>query len=430
MKPRNSGATGSGNRAGSPWHGAREAGEQNENDGLMPQRRNIIVRALPVPGLIALETEMCEHKGIGHPDTITDGVCEAAARALAQAYLRTAGRVLHFNVDKGLLIAGQSRVRFGGGEVIEPIKLIVCGRATHPGAGFDVGGMVVEAARAFLRKNIRSDLSQIPVIAEVRQGSPSLQQIYSGKASTRVANDTSFGAGYAPYSELEQRVLQLAATLKSGPFRQAFPAAGDDFKIMGLRMDATYTFTLAIAMIDRHVGNVKQYVGIKQAICDHLGRTLPQPCSMVLNALDDVNALDESDLYLTVTGLSAEMGDDGQVGRGNRVNGLITPGRPMSLEAAAGKNPVAHVGKLYNVLAHVTAHTICREIPEVREATVKIVSMIGRPVDQPQAVAVDVSLSSEASPALLDRIRVVVNRQFDGMEELTRQIIHGEIPVY
>lgn len=226
------------------------------------------------------------------------------------------------------------------------------------------------------------------------------------------------------------RTPQLAATLKSGPFRQAFPAAGDDFKIMGLRTDARYAFTVAIAMIDRQVGSVKQYFEIKQAICDYLCRTLPQPSSMVLNALDDVNARDETGLYLTVTGLSAEMGDDGQVGRGNRVNGLITPGRPMSLEAAAGKNPVAHVGKIYNVLAHVTAHAICRSVPEVQQATVKIVSMIGRPLDQPQAVAVDVSISSEASPALLNRIRAVVCGQFDGIDELTRQIIYGEIPVY
>ncbi len=34
------------------------------------------------------------------------------------------------------------------------------------------------------------------------------------------------------------------------------------------------------------------------------------------------------------SGLSAETGDDGQVGRGNRVNGLITPNGPMSLEAS------------------------------------------------------------------------------------------------
>ena len=69
----------------------------------------------------------------------------------------------------------------------------------------------------------------------------------------------------------------------------------------------------------------------------------------MVNALDDPKASDESGIYLTVTGLSAEQGDDGEVGRGNRVNGLITPSRAMSLEAAAGKNAVAHVGKLYNL---------------------------------------------------------------------------------
>ena len=67
-------------------------------------------------------------------------------------------------------------------------------------------------------------------------------------------------------------------------------------------------------------------------------------------------------------GLSAESGDDGQVGRGNRINGPITPYRPMSLEAAAGKNPVTHTGKLYNLLGDRMAHALLREIPGVTEA--------------------------------------------------------------
>ena len=392
--------------------------------------RNIVIQALPASGLIMHETEMCEHKGIGHPDTITDGVCEAAACALAQAYLRISGRVLHFNVDKGLLVAGRSRVRFGGGEVIEPIKLIVCGRAANPGGAFDIGGIVVDAARAFLHKNIRSDLGKVPIVAEVREGSPSLQQVYTPEASTLVANDTSFGVGYAPYSELELRVLHLAASLKSGEFRHMFPAAGDDFKIMGLRSGAAFIFTLAIAMIDRHVGSTRQYFEIKQAIHAHLSRDMPQSCSIVVNALDDASKHDESGLHLTVTGLSAEMGDDGQVGRGNRVNGLITPGRPMSLEAVAGKNPVSHVGKLYSVLAHLTAHAIREDIPEVREASVKIVSTIGQPLDQPLVAAIDVATSAEASPALRGRIHAVACAQLDGIGELTRRLINGEIPVY
>ena len=57
------------------------------------------------PRALARAVEICEHKGIGHPDTLTDGACEAAAAALARAYREAFGRVLHFNVYKGLLIA-------------------------------------------------------------------------------------------------------------------------------------------------------------------------------------------------------------------------------------------------------------------------------------------------------------------------------------
>jgi S-adenosylmethionine synthetase len=38
-------------------------------------------------------------------------------------------------------------------------------------------------------------------------------------------------------------------------------------------------------------------------------------------------------------------------GRGNRVGGLITPCRPMTLEAAAGKNAAMHVGKSYSIVS-------------------------------------------------------------------------------
>jgi S-adenosylmethionine synthetase len=51
----------------------------------------------------------------------------------------------------------------------------------------------------------------------------------------------------------------------------------------------------------------------------------------------DIPAQDE--LYLTYTGSSIESGDEGVVGRGNRVTGLITPLRPMNIEGAIGKNP-------------------------------------------------------------------------------------------
>jgi S-adenosylmethionine synthetase len=115
-----------------------------------------------------------------------------------------------------------------------------------------------------------------------------------------------------------------------------------------------------------------------------------------VNAADDEAA---GRVYLTVTGLSAEAGDDGEAGRGNRVNGLIAPERPTTLESVAGKNPVTHVGKLYNVTASLLASDLVRTIPEVQDAEVRLVSRIGRPVDEPQIVDVRLRVEGEAAKA-------------------------------
>ncbi len=99
-----------------------------------------------------------------------------------------------------------------------------------------------------------------------------------------------------------------------------------------------------------------------------------------MNAADPASHSDAGDVFLTVTGTSAEAGDDGEVGRGNRTCGLITPYRSITLEAAAGKNPVSHVGKLYNLVASRIAAAITAEIPDVPDAACVLVSQIGRPV--------------------------------------------------
>lgn len=374
--------------------------------------------------------EICEHKGIGHPDTITDGVCEAIACELAQVYRRQFGQVLHFNVDKGLLVAGRAAPRFGGGRHIAPVKLIVCGRATNPGGTLDIRALAIDAAKRYLANNIRSSSDQFVIVPEIEQGSSSLQQVYAGRRRVALANDTSVGVGFAPYSTLERRVLQLASIMKSAAFRVKYPASGDDFKIMGLRVGDTFTFTLAIAIIDRHVSGVGRYFELKREMQHYLVEALQAECIVSINALDDPGAHDESGLYLTVSGLSAEMGDDGQVGRGNRVNGLITPGRAMSLEAAAGKNPVAHVGKIYNVLAHRLAGVICRGIPDVEEASVQLLSTIGRPIDQPQAVVVELSTRKRAGSALNRQVEKIVAAELARITELTDALERGGISVF
>ena len=222
--------------------------------------------------------------------------------------------------------------------------------------------------------------------------------------------------------------MALASALGSAKLREAVPAAGQDFKVMGLRNGRDFTFTVALALIDRHVASCAEYFAAKERIRAALAAVLDPADKVLINRLDDPQASDERTIYLTVTGLSAEMGDDGQVGRGNRVNGLITPGRPMSLEAAAGKNPHSHVGKIYNVLAHHLARAICERIPEVKAVTVRLLSAIGAPLDQPQVAAIEID--GEASPAVRERVRTLVDAQFESLPHFVAELARGQLRVY
>ncbi|NQD37975.1 methionine adenosyltransferase [Permianibacter sp. IMCC34836] len=388
----------------------------------------IVIRVRPAEAESST-SEMCEHKGIGHPDSLCDGVVEAVSLALNRAYHEAYGRIQHYNVDKALLIGGQSRPRFGGGCIDVPMRLIVCGRATAL-PELDLAVLVGAAAREYLDHNLHCDSSLIQIESAVRCGSPNLQQIFARGKAVALANDTSFGVGFAPLSRLESTVLQLADSLRSRPFRTQFPVAGDDYKIMGHRIGQALTLTLAVAMLDREVESVAHYFALKRSMVDTLAASLPAPCTLQLNMLDDPMATNENGIYLTVTGLSAEQGDDGQVGRGNRMNGLITPCRSMSLEAVAGKNPVAHVGKLYNAAANELATALAKLDPTFGTVSVQILSTIGRPVEKPSLIAIDIAGPPQLHEKSRRQIEAEVHRQLHSIASLSDRLASGLIPAF
>jgi S-adenosylmethionine synthetase len=393
----------------------------------MPNDRAFVITAMPPQSHRRPKVEICEHKGVGHPDSICDGVAEAVSRALSLAYLSNYGQIQHHNVDKALLVGGQSAPRFGGGKIILEPRLIIGGRATPLPDG-SVAEIVCREAREYLGSALRCGPVSFSIESAVHGGSARLREVVAGPKP--LANDTSFGAGHAPYSDLEKSVLTLGRILRSPDFRSSFPAAGDDYKIMGWCVDQEVSFTIALAFIDREVSNLSDYFRIKREIERHLRRMIGQACDININMLDDPKADDETGIYLTVTGLSAEHGDDGQVGRGNRVNGLITPYRTMSLEAAAGKNPVAHVGKLYNVLASEIAQAICREVENVVEASVQILSCIGKPVAEPQLVAIQVAAGPGLDARTSAAIEGVARSCLERVSRISERLIRGEIPVF
>jgi S-adenosylmethionine synthetase len=129
-----------------------------------------------------------------------------------------------------------------------------------------------------------------------------------------------------------------------------------------------------------------------------------------------VNTKDNFDipeLYLTAIGSSIESGDEGLVGRGNRSNGIISMVRPYSMEGAAGKNPVYHVGKLYNVAAQAIAAELVRRFGGRHE--VWMVSQEGRALHDPWQIVV----RTDSSIEILDRL-----------PEFTTSLIDGRIRVY
>jgi S-adenosylmethionine synthetase len=379
----------------------------------------------------AQRTEICEHKGDGHPDSLCDGVAEAVSQALCGAYLRAYGEIRHHNVDKALLIGGRSHPRFGGGEVEVPMRIIIAGCADPLPPPDNVVDLAHAAARDYLERMLRHVEERLSIEVAIHVGASQLRGTVSPSTGVPVANDTSFGAGYAPYSRLELAVLDLSSLLRSRDFRLAFPSAGDDFKVMGRRIDASMGMTIALAFVDREVSGVKDYFAQKAAMARWLAERIPHDCAIGINTLDTQDANDESGIYLTVTGTSAEHGDDGQVGRGNRVNRLITPSRTMSIEAAAGKNPVSHVGKIYNILSLEMARALIAEIPDLREVEVQILSAIGRPVNTPQLVALRCCLGDGCSAPLDEaRLRQIVQAHLGNIPSLSMRLARGELRVF
>ncbi len=404
-------------------------------------KRNIVVEEYLLPSVEEIEVELVERKGLGHPDYISDAASEAASRALSLLYMERYGRILHHNLDKVLLVGGQAHPVFGGGEVLHPIYIIVSGRATTEVKTEDgiehipAGTIIIKAVKDWIRENFRflDPDKDVVVDYKIGKGSADLVGIFEEKEKTPRANDTSFGSGYAPLSTLERLVLEAERTLNSPEVKSRVPAIGEDIKVMGLRKGKNIELTIAMATISRLVRDVDEYVSVKEEareiVLDLASRIAPDYNVKVYVNTGDI--VEKGIVYLTVTGTSAEHGDDGMTGRGNRANGLITPLRPMSLEATAGKNPVNHVGKIYNVVANDLANRIYREVPGLSEVYVKLLSQIGRPIDDP--LVADIKVKTEngrLSPDKINEIRGIVDEVLDNITGYTMKILKGEAMLF
>src|SRR5579885_1906058 len=194
---------------------------------------------------------------------------------------------------------------------------------------------------------------------------------------------------------------------------------------MSIRTEDRLKVIIACAFISKLISNEREYDKIKNIVKKEaeyiVENNSKYKYDVTVNAADDYR---NGIYYITVTGTSAEHGDDGQVGRGNRANGLITPFRTMTLEATGGKNPINHTGKIYNVVASKIVASIISENPSIEQVSCYLVSQIGKPITEPQAV--NVELFCPKDPILERRCKEIVEEKLQEMPTLWRELINRQ----
>ena len=362
--------------------------------------------------------EVVERKGLGHPDSLTDAIAALMSIIYSKNTLEEYGRILHHNIDKVAIAGGTSNPKFGGGEIVEPAEVLFIGRAIIKmnGNPINVYDMAKKSVETISINNVGENFKPNFSTNWIKRGSVDL--ISNFEKNTPLANDTSFATSWAPYSKMELLALNIEKYLNSLKTKQPF--IGTDIKVMVRRINDEINVNIALAFIDKYVENRIDYNQKKEYI-----RSLVSQEFEILEKNLHLNTADgekENEAYLTVTGTSTECGDDGQVGRGNRITGVIAPGRPNTLEATAGKNPNRHVGNFYNVWATIIARKIWEEMGV--KNNVKLVSTLGKPITECDAM---IQTEYEADKK---RVNEIVESVVENYEKITEDIINKKVDMY
>ncbi len=399
--------------------------------------RNIVVEEFKQIPLADQKLEVVERKGLGHPDTICDSILDRVSVELCKEYIKKFGTILHHNADKSLLVAGEVETKFGGGKVKQPMLMIFGDRATSTvgNKSIDVDAIAVSAAKKWLNENLRfvDPDKHMKYQSELKPGSAALTDVFKRGGEILGANDTSAAVGYAPMSPTEQIVLKTEQFLNSKKFKKDFPEVGEDIKVMGVRTGDKLNLTVGAAYVDQFVKSVDDYFKSKDDVLERLKDFVKENSDLKVDL--SLNTLDVKDrgvdgVYLTVLGTSADGADSGQVGRGNRTNGVIPLNRHTGSEAAAGKNPVSHVGKIYNILTHKIAYEIHNEVEGLDEVYVWLVSQIGKSIDQPAIAAARVIPSAGTSMAEVKKqITEVMDSELENIGKFTKCLAKGDYSV-
>jgi S-adenosylmethionine synthetase len=401
---------------------------------------NISVNSLSHTPVQDQPIEICERKGLGHPDSICDSMMDKISVALSEEYLKRFGRVMHHNIDKGLLVAGEVETKLGGGRVVKPMLMVFGDRATFVVGGdkVPVEDIVQRTAKKWFQTNLHmvDPEDHVKCQIELKRGSDALTDIFNRQSKFLGANDTSAAVGFWTMTTTERTVLEAERYLNSSDLKKRHPETGEDVKVTGMRKNGHLDLTIAMAFVDRYIESESGCFKRKDEIEEEALEFVRTKTQAQVDSIDiNLNTLDVPGrglpgMYLTVLGTSADGADCGQVGRGNRVNGIIPLNRPTCSEAAAGKNPTSHVGKIYNLLTYQIARRVQSETNGVREAYVWLLSEIGRPVNEPKIASVQLILDSRTTlKEVASGVQELVAAELSNINKFSEGLAHGRMPV-
>jgi len=393
--------------------------------------------------------EVVETKGKGHPDNICDTLAEKISSEYSKYCLSHYNMILRHMVDKITILGGGSKVAFGKGEMVVPIKVLINGRFTsaYGNEKIEYMDIVTNVAKDYFKALFPLlDVDKYLLIIDnthVNEGPGVIYKENNLSNNDRVdffiakdsgdtnrqsnnfrCNDTSTTVSYAPMSMLEKLVLSIEQTLNADSYKELYPFVGNDIKVMGIRKDKEIEITACVPLIAKYTNDINDYYDkldiVKKKIIDLSNKICPNYNTKIfLNTRDNI---DKDDLYLTAIGSAIESGDEGAVGRGNRSRGVIPFTRHFSMEAPCGKNPVYHTGKLFTAIGDIISDEIYNTLHI--ENIVYCTSKMGDSITEPWNVSIEINsnLTDETSKQITDIVQKNISNHYD----ISLGIINGK----
>ncbi|MCJ8174440.1 methionine adenosyltransferase [Clostridium botulinum] len=388
-----------------------------------------------------LPFELVERKGVGHPDTICDAIAERASQYYSQYFYETYGRVAHHWFDKVMLVGGESNISYGKGELIKPYKIIFAGKAARTFAGKDIPLFeILHRAAADVLSEVLTGFNpekHMEIVDEIidHQGAGrkncryrpiTLENLVDLDDTNLVSNDCNLLSSHAPLSRLEQMVLFTERYINGAEFKKRNPDTGWDVKLLGSRHGENFKLIINMPSLGSCIESLDHYLERKNILSNEILNFIVETLNITPELI--VNPQDKNGhLYLTSLGSAGDTGDFGVVGRGNRLNGLITPMRAMSIEAPAGKNPLDHTGKLYGVFSQRLAYELYEVVNKPVE--VHIFTSKEAKLNNPDEVSVRIQDWDENEQSR-NEVTKIIEGSLNNMKEITKDLIFKGITMW